>query len=131
MSSIPPLQPLSYATPQPARTDLRQIAVRQRAIMYCILGYVCCAVAQFVVPTPLKMMLAFGALAAGVTGAVFVFMLAVAIYNTGVGVLLGILTLIPLIGLIVLLIINSKATSLLKAHGIRVGLLGADVIQIP
>jgi len=38
-----------------------------------------------------------------------------------------ILTIIPLIGLIVLLIINSKATSALRAAGVRVGLLGANL----
>jgi hypothetical protein len=38
-----------------------------------------------------------------------------------------ILTIIPLIGLIVLLVINSKATSALRAAGVRVGLLGANL----
>jgi len=36
--------PLNYAPP--ARNDLRQIAVRQKAIMYCILGYILFALAQ-------------------------------------------------------------------------------------
>jgi hypothetical protein len=46
-----------------------------------------------------------------------------------VGVLLGILTLIPLIGLIVLLVINGKATKVLRANGHRVGLLGASLSE--
>ena len=99
--AIPPM--LSYATPAP-RNDLRVIATRQRAIM---------------------------ALGAVITGAVFVFMLSLAIYSTAVGILLGILTLIPLLGLLVLLMVNGKATTLLRQHGIRVGLMGADPSQIP
>ena len=38
-----------------------------------------------------------------------------------------ILTIIPLVGLIILLVINSKATSALRAAGVRVGLLGANL----
>jgi len=45
-------------------------------------------------------------------------------------VLLGILTLIPCIGLIVLLVVNGKATGILKQNGIKVGLLGANLSQI-
>jgi hypothetical protein len=59
-----------------------------------------------------------------------VFLLAIKVYSTGVGVLLGILTLVPCIGLIVLLIVNGKATGILKQNGIKVGLLGANLSQI-
>ena len=69
--------------------------------------------------------------AVSVTAAVFVFMLALALYNTGAGVVLGILTLVPLVGLIVLLIINGKATNTLRHHGIHVGLMGARASEIP
>jgi hypothetical protein len=34
--------------------------------------------------------------------------------------------LVPLVGLLVLLSLNSEAMSLLKAHGIRIGLMGAN-----
>jgi hypothetical protein len=66
-----------------------------------------------------------------VTAAVFVFMLAMAVYSTGPGVVLGILTLIPLIGLIPLLIVNGKATNILRAHKIKVGLMGANPNDVP
>ena len=33
------------------------------------------------------------------------------VYSTGLGIVLGLLTLIPCVGLIVLLIVNGKATS--------------------
>ena len=55
---VPPLpqQPpgtLGYAN-APPRTDLYTIATRQKAIMYCILGYLGCGVLSMVTPFPIK-----------------------------------------------------------------------------
>ena len=133
MSSIPPpLQPqqLSYATPAP-RNDLRVIANRQRSIMLCILAYIILIVLQFALPPALRLFLGIAVLAVAITAAVYVFMLAMALYNTAAGIVLGILTLVPLVGLIVLLVINGKATTILRSHGIKVGLMGADMNQVP
>ena len=47
-------------------------------------------------------------------------------YSTGAKIGFVILLLIPLIGLITLLILNSKATTALRAAGYKVGLLGAS-----
>jgi hypothetical protein len=44
-------------------------------------------------------------------------------------VLLGLLTFLPFIGLLVLLIVNAKATRTLRAGGLRVGLLGVNQSQ--
>jgi len=121
---------LNYATPA-ARNDLREIATRQRAIMLCILGYVVLVVLQFALPPEGRIVLGLAALAVCITAAVFVFMLALAVYNTATGIVLGILTLIPILGLIILLIVNGRATNILKSHGIKVGLLGADMSQVP
>lgn len=52
-------------------------------------------------------------------------MLATRVYGTGAGIVLGVLTLIPCLGLVILLLVNRKATDVLKQHGIGVGLLGA------
>ncbi|MDB5357434.1 MAG: hypothetical protein JWN24_3887 [Phycisphaerales bacterium] len=132
MSSLPPPvpTPLNYAPPPP-RNDLRVIAVRQKAIMYCILGYVVLIIGQFALPAEVRIIATLLAACVSITAAVFVFMLALAVYNTATGIALGILTLIPLVGLLVLRIINSKATNILREHGIRVGLMGADSSQIP
>ena len=126
----PPPPPLDYARPA-ARNDIREIAVRQKAIMFCILGYILAVLLQFVLPPELRIILAIVAIGVSVTATVFVFMLAIAIYNVGAGVVLGILTLVPLVGLIVLLIVNGKATTILRDHGIKVGLMGANLSQIP
>ena len=98
--------------------------------MLCILAYIALVVLQFVLPPGMRPLLGIAAFGASITGAVFVFMLSLTIYSKAVGIVLGILTLIPLIGLVVLLIINSKATKILKANNISVGLLGADVSKI-
>ena len=41
------------------------------------------------------------------------------------------LMLIPLINLVVLLVLSSRATKVLRAHGYKVGLMGADLKAIP
>ena len=39
--------------------------------------------------------------------------------------------LVPYLGIILLLIVNQKATKLLNAHGIKVGLMGAKLVHLP
>jgi len=112
------------------RATLRSIAVYQKVILVCILVYILSFVAQFFVPTDLRWTVGIPVLLVVLTATVFVFLLSTKVYSVAIGVLLGLLTLIPCIGLIALLIINSKATGTLKANGISVGLLGADLSQI-
>jgi hypothetical protein len=129
--SMDPLSPppLNYAVPQP-RADLRNAALQQRALNLCILAYIIVGILSFagILPPLLVGLLALGII---VTGAVFTFMLALSVYGTAAGIILGLLTLIPLLGLIPLLIVNGKATSLLRANGYTVGLLGANPNQVP
>ena len=102
----------------------------QKGILVCILTYLIAVFGQFAVPMQLQMIAVLGMVAVGLAGTVFVFLLAIKVYNTGVGILLGILTLFPCIGLVTLLIVNGKATRILKQNGIRVGLLGANLSKI-
>jgi hypothetical protein len=113
-----------------SREDLRSVAKSQKGILVCILIYIIAVVVRFFLPEDLALILALGVLVVGIVAMVFVFQLAIKVYGTGAGILLGILTLIPIIGLLVLLIINGKATRILKANGIKVGLLGANVEEI-
>ena len=109
--------------------ELRQIALYQKAICICILVYVVAMAAQFLLPVELRPILAVVALPACITAAVFVFLLSLRLYSVGVGVLFGLLTLIPLVGLVTLLVLSSKATGTLQMNGYKVGLLGADLSQ--
>ncbi|HUE71023.1 MAG TPA: hypothetical protein VMP01_09050 [Pirellulaceae bacterium] len=61
---------------------------------------------------------------------VAVFMLANEVYSAASGVLCAILMLIPCVSLITLLVLNSRATSVLQQGGVKVGLMGANLNQI-
>jgi hypothetical protein len=115
---------LNYAK---SSTGIREIASRQRVILLCILVYLGAVVGQYLVPPEMRLVVAIVGLGVSVTASVFVFMLAIKIYGTGLGILMGILTLVPCVGLVVLLIVNGKATTLLRAAGLKVGLLGATI----
>jgi predicted RNA-binding Zn-ribbon protein involved in translation (DUF1610 family) len=64
-------------------------------------------------------------LAAGVGGIIYTFLLSTKIYNTGLGIVLALLTIVPCLGLLILLMVNQRATAILQENGYRVGLLGA------
>jgi hypothetical protein len=139
MSQIPPLPPepvvLNYASG--TTSSPRVIAMLQKYIIYCVLANILLMAAAVNMDVKsagsLGVLVVFrlAALAVVVAGAVFVFRLAIRIYGTGWGVVLGILALIPLVGLIVLLIVNGKATRILRKNGIGVGLLGARLRDLP
>ena len=112
---------------------LRKVATYQRGVLLCIL------IQLLTIPVNLVMqrsvpelagLVALVAVLAGLVGTVFVFLLAKNVYSTAVAVLLTILALIPCVGLIILLIVNGKATAIMRKNGIKVGLLGADRSQI-
>jgi hypothetical protein len=128
------------------REDVRAVAKFQKGILVCILIQIIFAIGHAVIsfqnvnngekPKPpvaaqaTDALLLLGLLVTGVVGSVFVFLLAIKVFSTGAGVLLGILTLVPCLGLIMLLFINSKATSILRQNGLKVGLLGANLSKI-
>src|SRR5262245_60175190 len=92
-------------------SDLRQVAIYQKVILICILVNVLFAMSNGAFPLlgiPALALLPFllVALAAGMVASVFIFMLALKLYSVGTGVLLGILTFFPLLGFIILLVVN-------------------------
>jgi hypothetical protein len=107
--------------------DVRSVAVFQKGVLVCILLYLCAGFGQFLIPAQLRPLVGLGVLIVILAGATFVFLLAIKVYGTGLGVLFGLLTLIPCVGLIVLLIVNGKATNVLRQNGYKVGLLGAKL----
>lgn len=111
-------------------TDLRTIATHQKGILVCILIYIIAVVGQVVLPPELKLFVMIGVGIVGVAATVFVFLLATKLYTGGTGIVLAVLTLVPLLGLVILLMINSKATGVLKENGIAVGLLGAKMSDL-
>ena len=71
------------------------------------------------------------ALAGSLGAIVFLIILAMKVYSTGAGVALSVAAFVPCLGLIVMLVVSGKATSILKANGIKVGLLGASPSSVP
>ena len=60
---------------------------------------------------------------------VFAFALSLKVYSTTTGILLAMLTLVPCLGLFVLLVVNGRATAVLRQNGHKVGLLGAHLSE--
>lgn len=112
------------------REHLLAVAFAQRGIIVCILIYFGLVTAQFAIPPEFKFWLAIGLIPLGLLATVFVFMLALRLYGQNAGIALGLLTLVPLVGLIVLLSVNQRATKVLTDAGVRVGLLGARTSDI-
>jgi len=110
-----------------SQASLQKVARYQKVILLCILIYFTALVGQFALPPDLRPWLGLGVLGLGVVNATFVILLALQLYDTVSGLLLGILCLIPILGLIILMIVNSKATDILQKNGIPVGLLGAKI----
>ena len=121
---------LDYASMPTNLTEIqiREVAARQKAIIYCILGYVGLMVVSFAIPRnqPLAAMaLLLCYLAMLVTAAICFFRLAIRFFHPVMAVLMMIVMVVPLLNLLVLLTVNGKAINLLTRNGVKVGLLGA------
>lgn len=57
--------------------------------------------------------------------------LAHALHGTGHAILYGLAMFVPFLGFLLLLILNSRATTLMRNYGIKVGLLGAKPKDLP
>ena len=84
----------------------------------------------FWLPNEMLSVISVIVLLVGIVGALFVFMLAIKLYGAVLGIMLGVLSLVPLAGLLILSIVNGKATGVLRKNGVKVGLLGADISAI-
>ena len=111
------------------REDLKSVAMYQKGVLVCILINLIVIFGRFFVPENVQLFMGLLYIPVGLAGTVFIFLLAIKLYSTGLGVLFGLLTFIPCIGLIVLLVVNNKATTVLQQNGYKVGLLGAKLSQ--
>lgn len=112
------------------RADLKNVAVYQKGVLFGLLLSIGLTIGQFALPAEYRIYVAILSLMVSISNCVFVILLATKVYSVVQGVIMGILALIPCLGLIPLLIINGKATKTLQANGIKVGLLGANVSAI-
>ena len=96
MNENPYQSPMEYTPAVGVKTgkreDVRSVAVYQKGILVCILIYLVAVIGQFALPPELRLVLGLGVMVVGITGLVFVFLLSVKVYNVGIGILLGLLT---------------------------------------
>ena len=126
-----------------SQTEIGTVISGQKQLIFSILGYLCSmpilvAANAFLGGTPenptvtpmFSIVLAvglLGLLAAAICASMGIFRMGDVLYpgSTRYIYAIGVLIPAPLIGLIVMFVANSKATGYLKAHGIKVGFLGA------
>lgn len=106
--------------------DLDTIAARQKTLIYWIIAQVPLLGLQFgtVYNAPL-VSIAVGSVAIVIHLIVSIRLGLVVYRHSGAGVLVSIFSIVPFLGLLILFVLSSKATKLLIAHGIEVGLMGA------
>lgn len=111
------------AMPVADEPQTEQVASAQKLIIYAILAYFAAAVVR-VLLGPVGLLVGVAALLMGLVGA---YRLCTGLgYPMAIRVLLMLLMCVPLVSLIVLLVLNGKATRRLRDAGYRVGLLGAS-----
>lgn len=111
------------AEPVASDAGIEQVASAQKLIIYGILAYFAAAAIRASMG-PIGLFVGLGALAMGLVGT---YRLCSGLgFSMATRVILMVLMFVPLVGLIVLLVLNSKATAKLRAAGYRVGLLGAS-----
>jgi len=134
----PPPLPSADTNKTNSPDDLLRIAESQKGVLICILlmfslwlGAALLSPGETEPANPLvALTVLFGLFVLSLVSVVLVFRLAIATRGMRSGIFLGALALLPGLSLIALLIVNSTATRILKANGIRVGLLGANLSSI-
>ena len=112
------------------RETLREIALYQKALIAFIIVYLCLIGSQYLLREEDRIYLLISVVPILLSAALLVFLLLTKVANSGLGVALAVLTLVPCVGLIVLVVANIKATSALNENGIRVGFFGASLSDI-
>ncbi len=130
-----PYQPPALVTPdvtgrkQHSRENLRKMAFCQKGVAACLVLYVVGTFVPLLLPAELFEFLLLAVITDVLVGSVFVFLLSTQVYGTGLGMLMGCLTLVPGFGLFILVLTNGKATAVLRRNGVKVGLWGANLSQ--
>lgn len=124
------------------RADLRRVAIYQKGLIYSIaviaLLHAVLVIVPFLQTSPPNLLLALVTVATSlillvslIVGTAFVFLLSLKVYRVIWGIVMGLCSLVPCLGLLALLTVNQKATDVLRANGIKVGLFGARLSDLP
>ena len=123
MSTNNPYQSPRSRVADVASGDIEAIAGGQKLVIYAILVYFLAAASRVAIG-PLAILIALVALGLAIAG--ILKLGAGMAFSTLTKIVCVVLMFVPLVGLIMLLVLNSKATTRLRAAGYRVGLLGAS-----
>lgn len=126
--------------------DLRKLASRQRQVLFSLLFSILIVVASLAMNAMAvqgqlsesvrdilgiaMMVLAILSLVCAIWRLVATFLLAKILYSTVSAIFWTLGNLIPLIGFIILVILNQKAISRLQQHGVKVGFMGVNPNKI-
>jgi len=110
------------------------IARTQHRLIFCILGFLVAIVSLLILgSTPEWIRVAaIGLVVASALGCwIFFTILSYRLSGLRVAVIVGLCFLIPFVGFFVMLVMNSKASWLLRKAGFKTGIFGADTKSIP
>ena len=110
--------------------DLYIVAKYQRYVILCILAVSLSYMAMLVVPDQFKLVPGIAYILFTLLGLVSIVLLGIRVYGVALGILMGVLSMVPCLGLLVLVLVNVRATNTLKTNGIHVGFMGADLSKI-
>lgn len=104
---------------------LKFIAAIQKALIIFIAGRVIGVIIALSLPIEIGPFVFIATYFIAILSTITVILLAIQVFGVVQAILYGFLSLIPCIGLIVLLQVNGEATNILQSNGIKVGLFGA------
>jgi len=121
-------------------SDLTQVAWSQKVLIVCLLGHLFLWLGYIGMTVygielteerseSLNVVLVLTALL-GLASGMFIFLVEMKLSGAIVGAIVGLLTVVPCVGLLLVLIVNTRATSALQANGVKVGLLGARMSDL-
>jgi hypothetical protein len=126
----PPPAPYTPALAPPVdRESLRDLARRQRAAIIAGCANALGGIVAFTHALPSGTEVLIELVVAGFV-IIAAYRLGQRLSGVGVGILAGIAMLLPIVWIVVLVVLSSKASKQLRAAGIRVGFFGADPASI-
>ncbi|MBW0149558.1 hypothetical protein [Marinobacter arenosus] len=114
-----------------SNSEVLVVAKKQKNLLVIFFIYLLCVGANVALKgSQLSLFAEIAVLVAGIGVVVLCSLLAFTIFRKPAAVLLTILSVVPLVNLLAFLVVNSRANKIIKSHGFRVGLAGADVREI-
>ncbi|GAB4200815.1 MAG: hypothetical protein Tsb002_37140 [Wenzhouxiangellaceae bacterium] len=107
-----------------------RVARRQRAVVIAILVYILVVIINLFSPPAVSQWLVWPTLVIGLVIFIVAARLYWAVYNKIAAVAIILLSLIPLLNLLFMASASSRATRLLREHGLHVGFLGVNAAQL-